>query len=743
MLSRLVAFLAALFFLTAAPALAWFPHGIAAGGGSSPVVLPGSAQPAYDTSSPAGAIFLTNVTVNDLSPTYHGNPGDNGYNTRVSARWNDLPFVMVKGTRRIGLIAFHTPTDAEKAAGFDDNVQSVQVSCDGNATWTTIPGPTVNPDGGGVTDWNFTVNSASWPDGLHTCKARIIPATGPDGLMDGPPFDYSAGYETFNQTNIIIDNGAGTGVAGNVLTVDPNSANRNWHGASAGGNVILGMSVSARGVAAGTFIDGDHTTGNTDCGGGAGSCTGTGSTGTYHVSGPAQTVYGGTITAKIDNGAGAAGKLLTVTSVADGGLTLTLVYGTTIHGAGIAAGTYENGANNQWGDNCYPYTGGVWCTGAGTTGNYAVTVSQNIASQTMRLSTPATFNTQRAFYFLTNDGNSIPRPTYYVCQVGTCAGGVGSDSNNGLTYTAAFASIGKAEYAMWQNDPSSNHRGKFGGTICVLNSGGVPTEYTNYVINPDTKLGYLDIQSASQAPCVAPGDPGGVTINQTTGGAISTRGYFPIKTRWRYINQNGSPDNLSAGDSQYYVADHVTQVHDGLGNGGLLGGGAWMCLEDTTFFGSDGMCSGAGYVRGSTAKYSFQDGLHDVNYAVNNTIDGDGALQLWATAVYHSGTPATLTNVTLLPSELSGYTLSSIFLTGGAYTGASKIDETQCYNGSVPDQRRERRGQDDHPGRLARCLGSLRGRFDRLYVYPRSSPGLAPAIRPKCLQRHHDLEQHL
>jgi hypothetical protein len=83
-----------------------------------------------------------------------------------------------------------------------------------------------------------------------------------------------------------------------------------------------------------------------------------------------------------------------------------------------------------------------------------------------------------------------------------------------------------------------------------------------------------------------------------------------------------------------------------------------MCLESTSYFGGDGICSSALMVRGSVGKYAPNDGLHEVAVAVGNTLDGTGNTMEWMTGRY-DGTNV-IKDVSILPAELSGYTLSQV-----------------------------------------------------------------------------------
>jgi len=665
-MSRLLALVAAL-LCVASPAAAW-RYGTPAGGSSSPSVIPGGVQPAYDnTNSTAGKVVLTNVTLNTIATTYHGTNTDNGYSVRGSMRWDALPFSLISGTQQVGLFAWHMPTNAEKNAGISNDVTYVNVRCDGGS-WFTITGPSANANAGGVVDWNFTVNDANFADGLHQCDAVAVPATGPDIVAQGPPFDqYGDGYELISASNIIIDSTT-RGVAGNILTVLSAGIFENWEAAAASGVISIGQSVATAGVAPGTFIDGDSTHNASSCVAQSGSnCTGAGGVGTYHVN-QSQALYGAVLTGKIDNGSGSAGTLMTITGRTSGGVVLNLTYGSQIVGSGVSAGTVLNGANNQ--GSCTP---GPTCTGNGMTGTYSVNTSQLVASTTLYAGASAVFGSQRSFYFITNHGGSISRPTVYVCDT-TCNGATGNDSTGTGSAAAPYATVGKAFSQITAQDSATTyHHGKWGGTVCLM--AGHTYTYSGSVTVPDAALGYVTLASANADTCAAPSDPGGATITNTP--QATTRAFFAHNTRWRSLNFIGYASNLDPTYQQKFVVDHVTQVHDTLGNGGLLGAGAWMCLESTSWFGSDGGCSGAYYIRGSTFKYAYNDGMHEVSSAVSNTVDGVGNALEWASATFNTATPTVLT--ISLPSELSGYNLSAIFPTNQPLSAVNASNQP-CYS---------------------------------------------------------------
>jgi hypothetical protein len=661
MLKRIVlAALAALIFAT--PVLAHFPHG-GVSGGSSPVVVAGSTQPAYDAAgSTSSNLLLTNVVVNDVTPTYHGSSGDPNYNSRTFGRWDNPAFMLMSGTFKVGLFAHHPPTNTELKSGLDSNVSSVQVRCDGGS-WYTISAPSANASAGGTVDWNFTVNDTAWADGLHKCDAVMIPTTGPDGIMNGPPITAGGtnADEMQSVDKMIIDSGT-RGVAGNVLTVPSTATFLNSRSVSATGVLGVGWSVSAYRVAAGTFIDGDNTHGNTNCGGGAGSCTGTGGAGTYHLTGPAQTVYGSVGTGSISNTAGGAGTILSMTAISSGGLILPAVFGTGVTGSPVV-----DADNNQNNTLCTSQAGSP-CTANSLTGTYHVTGSnQNVASTTIYASAPATFGNERSFYFLTNHGGTLARATKFVCQ-GTCGGVTGSDSNGG-TSAAPYATIAKAINAGSATDPTTFFKGKWGETICLMNPGSNITYSGTVTLNLAAYLGYVDFVSAKDAMCGLATDPGGeVIVND----ALSPNYWAnPGHVAWHNLTFFGKANAGNTHDSQYLFADRITQKVGPYGSGELIGQGAWWCVESETWFGANAACPGADMIRNVVGKYAQTDALHDVHSAVGNTVDGGGGdPTTWMSVQYSTGNQLVVTNVTM-PAEITaaGNTLTSLFVGSGQVVG--------------------------------------------------------------------------
>jgi hypothetical protein len=643
--------------LFATPACAGTPewaHRGSAGGSVSPVVTPGGTQPAYNAgASDSTHLFLSNVAVNDLTPTYHGSSGDPNYNSRTFGAWDNPAFMLLTGTTQVGLFAHHSPTNTELKAGKTDNISSVSVRCDGGS-WFTIPSKSANANAGGTVDWNFTVNPATWTDGLHKCDAVMIPTTGPDGIMNGPPLTPTGLNADPSQSvnRMMIDSGT-RGVSGHILTIPTGASFNNTHGSTNTGVLGVGWSVSAYRVAPGTFIDGDSTHNQTSCAAESGSnCTGAGGVGTYHLTGPSQQVYGGVGTGSITT------TTLTISAVSYGAFDLVALYG-----PNVTAGST------------------ITALGSGTylTGTYTTSPSQSAASGTIYASAPANFGYQRSFYFLTNANSTLPRAKVFVCQ-GTCNGVTGSDANAG-TSAAPVVTISRAYKIGLDADSSTFFKGKFGLTVCLMNSG------SNFVYSGGTWfgpvaswLGYVDIAAANSALCGLGADPGGewVTNDNMTRNALPD----PGNVAWHYVNFFGNADSGSPGDSIYYVADHVTQKTGLYGTNGIFGSGGYMCLESTSFFGNNGACPGTEMVRNTVGKYSVADGLHNTRIAVGNSMDGIGGEPMtWITGTYSTATPLVLTGITM-PSDVTsaGNTLTSLFVGDGIVHSPMADFSNGCWN---------------------------------------------------------------
>lgn len=280
---RLLRTLSALLLLAATPAMAWPVHGVASGGGG--YAIAGSGTQPTPVQGPGIATF------NDITPINYGSPGAFGYSLPAVAKWNDVPLVEVgyydataghgvSGTRHIGVLCAHAPTDTELAAGTGDNVTDVLVRVDGGG-WYKITARTTNPDAGNYSDFNFVVTSSNLTDGMHRVDAICEMATGPATIMEGPlevPGAYWTTASTGAGNNATINNGST--LAGHILTAPTGSYGFQY-----------GWSVEGVGVAANTFVDGDANTNPTACVAETGSnCTGNLGAGTYHVTGAAQLV---------------------------------------------------------------------------------------------------------------------------------------------------------------------------------------------------------------------------------------------------------------------------------------------------------------------------------------------------------------------------------------------------------------------------------------------------------------------
>jgi hypothetical protein len=593
---------------------------------ASPVVVPGVSPPTVNTTT-----RQMSYGVNDITPTSHGSPGDNGYGLRGSIRWDATPFVEYSGVVQLGLFAYHPPTDAEKAAGLANNVGSVRVRCDKGA-WVTIPQTSVNASAGGVIDWNVTLNiNGAWSDGLHTCDAVAIPYTGPDIIAEGPPQDaYVHLHDQAKALNAAIDNGSGA--AGSTLSIYDTTLFTWQNGTTSETILSIGHSVSMVGVAPNTFIDGTSTVNPTACVADTGSnCTGAGLAGTYHVNVGSQTVHGADFTATIS------GTVMTVTAVSGSG---NVQPGYNLFGSGVTGGTKITCSTTCTGTHC-----GSVCTGAGYTGTYELSTSSTVGSPTsMQTAEGASFGNLSSYTFITNFSGTLARKKYYVSLSG-------SNANDGLTSATPVADIGRAQ----QLASLLANGGLYGSVVCLMN--GSTYSYAGSTAIPWSSQGWTQIVGADQPPCSVGGDPGNPTLN-----VISTdRTYFPLHTMWKYLNLKGNPSTQNSATGWYLAVDHVTQKKELTGLGGLLQNGAYTCVESTSWFGTDGGCSGAVLSRNVTGKYIIADCAHQIPVLVNETCEYAGPNLYWATGTSTSGSNV-ITGISFVPSELSSYVASDIWL---------------------------------------------------------------------------------
>lgn len=625
------ALLAAAVLLAASSAdardLYWFPHGVSAGGGggSSPVVTPGASLLTTTTGK-----YASTTSINSITTTYHGSPVDYVYGLRGWGRWDDVQNIEIGSTgvnvtRHIGLFFEHPGTASDIALGDASNIDHVLVSCDGGTT-QTITGPTVNPDAGGQTDWNFQVNSQDYADGLHQCNAIGVPSTGPDIVMQGPPNDAS-GNVMARVAALMVSDGTGT-AAGNVLTVFTTPLN--WQ-SSAAPAVTKGWSVSAD-TAPGVFVSATNADNPT--------YTGTGGTGTYGTYGPVALV-GAQFTGSVS------GTTLTVTAVSKGYLDV----GQYIMGAGITAGTTITGGPS-----------------AGGTGTYTVSNSMTVSSEAMGGSVPGNLGNETSFYFVTNYHNTLDgangRGTYilYVSASGS------DTTNSGADAAHPLATIGKANALLISNNVGATFQGKWGGTICLMD--GWTGAYAGPATAPWGTISWVTVQGADKAPCVHPGDTGNPTLTIQ----FTDRSYMNGHVMWRYMNFIGKPDDGSPNSPTYFAVDHVTSKGSKIGQGALLGTGRAYCLESTNYYGQGGGCDGAILIRGNTFKYFTDDGIHGGDVVVGNTLDGGGPSYGWATGDVTAGSN-TISNISV-PADVN---LTTAF-TGVAWFDVFKAatDQQSC-----------------------------------------------------------------
>jgi hypothetical protein len=541
------------------------------------LVTPGLTPPVVSTYNgvAANGVIVT-ATYNDITPTQHGSNSDYGYSLRGLFRWDAIPWVEygspgVNATAQIGAFAYHPPTNAEKSSGLASNIDHVLVRCDKNVSWTTISVQTANASAGNTIDWNFTIHTSDWSDGVHECEEVAVPTTGPDIIAEGPGVDqYGTLRHDVKATQATISNNAGG--SGQLLIV-PAQTFLNYNSGSLGSTpgLSIGMSVAMLGVSPNTFIDGDSTHNATSCVATSGSnCTGAGGSGTYHVT--------------------------------QASLTNTNEY--------------------------------------------------------------AEFGIANSYYFLTNFGGTLYRPTYWVSSTGNDSTGNGSPGN-------PYATNGKAEDAITTGDGSTFHKAKYGGTVCFMGAVSAPSYlYSGVSLNlPESSIGWLVFQNASQDRCAVGGDQGNAQL-QNSAALNGDRSWYPGigKIMWRYIATTGTnaPTNYDPTAQQELAVDHVTNTKNPITLGGMLSGAATYCVESTGWFGGDqwGNCAASILIRNVNLKYTSIDCFHDTAVVVNSTCDQQGLTYFWATGNSTSGSNV-VTNVTISPAELSGYTLTQLFAPAG------------------------------------------------------------------------------
>lgn len=669
--------------LAATPAAAWPVHGVAGGSGNSPNVLPGATS---------GNCVLTDAcSYTPVATTYAGSSGDVGYSLPVVARWAapqriEVGYFGAAGanqSRQIGLLAFHQPTNAEMAAGHDDNVCSVDVAIDGGATYT-ITGPTWNASDL-ETDWNFTATNANFSDGYHRVDAVIKPCTGPSLVMSGPLeyslSDHSGSTSTAGQINAGASISDGTGAAaGNVLTISD--------GATAADRWRVGWDVGSIGFDPNTRITARG--------------TGTGGPGTYTVSGPPQLIGGSVFTGSISGGmltvtalssgvvqqfqpihasgvtmgtviqnavfdGSISGNTLTVTLLRTGGLgvgqTISgVAANTTISALGTGtggAGTYTVSVSQTAGTGTYTTVG----TGTGGVGTYPVTVSQAVASRGMIGGGPATGAIHKSFWFITNAGGTLNRYVEYVSASG-------SDSNTGDSTSLPKLTIGQAAFRIWARTPDS---GKYGGVICVQGGG---TFWANQAsptgLRPGPLYGWLETVKAESDPrCGVAGSPSDPIINTDTGQNTGTgaNGF----ERWSHLTVNGGLEGVW-GTWVDYVTGHgfgLNWQHSGHQQG-LLVFSATACTNSVAI-GYESGCQ-AEIVRNTTEQFVSEDFTHGLGVVVNNTFKDGGNVWLRVT-----GTATIGSNVITGVSVPAGFTIGQLLATW-PNGGTMDVDVAGCFS---------------------------------------------------------------
>lgn len=513
------------------------------GGPSSPNVLPGA--------GPVNTTFLS------ITPANYGSPGDTGYNTRGWCRW-DRPSLIevglpgINGTRQFGITCIHEPTDVEKIAGVANNINYIRVRIDKGA-WYTITGASTNADELGETNFNFTVNSQNFSDGLHQVDCEGVPFTGPSIICEGALSDASGFAPTGRISAAKIDNGSGG--AGNILTITGNVRN------------------------------------------------------TWNVTG-----------------------------------TLCVTKGWLVEGVGVGPNTFLTQTNA---DN--PSR-----TGTCDSGTYTVGGAPQLVAETKM-----TVGNQTSLYFI-SDFNSTLRGAgkkTVVYMASAADGGSDINGNSGLDAShpklTPFAAAGVIS-------SQSGNSGMYGGTVCILNAQSVLTESGSGTV-PTATLGWLTYQSAAIAPCVHPGDAGmpkmhfdGSNRYYGVGGATHIK--------YNGIQVDNAPSTYNGGVAVQLWAENTLSVgHVYQVNGtatGTLGAGGVACINTTLIFNYNGGCS-AMLIDGGSVKYISEDGFGNNEFVHDVTVDAEGPSLFWTTATATSGSK-TITGVTVP----AGYTIAQIFPPG-------------------------------------------------------------------------------
>lgn len=109
-----------------------------------------------------------------------GSPTDVGYNAEVIARWDAVPFQVVKSALRIGVVAYHR-----------NGIAKVSFSANGGA-WVDINERSINPDTG-ISEYWAALQASNFPDGKVEVRAIAYPkGAGKPRLLAGT-YQASAG----------------------------------------------------------------------------------------------------------------------------------------------------------------------------------------------------------------------------------------------------------------------------------------------------------------------------------------------------------------------------------------------------------------------------------------------------------------------------------------------------------------------------------------------------------------------
>jgi hypothetical protein len=174
-------------------------HGAAGriGGGTSPGVLtPGSGWKATWIATPPS----------------QGSSGDRGYDEMPSAKFDVIPYQVIKGDLPVCVIAGKGPTQAQYDAGVHNAIAKVSFS-DDNGPWVDVTAPALNP-ATHVIEYCVTVRDADHADGAHEVRAIAYPLTGVPRVLQGEKMAQPAPSFTghISGATLTVDSGPSAGV---------------------------------------------------------------------------------------------------------------------------------------------------------------------------------------------------------------------------------------------------------------------------------------------------------------------------------------------------------------------------------------------------------------------------------------------------------------------------------------------------------------------------------------------------